>query len=157
MAKLTPSALFETISGKLCRKGSTYVALNHRTGKMYSGEYHGCEQPNSEAQQAVKTVFTSKAKLAAAWWAANKPSTKLPKGSESYQMVMKAYKSQHKIGNSYSYLRALVGSDMKVKLGALDITGDVKVSAGNASGGSSTSGSQTGGTPSEGDKGDKEG
>lgn len=143
MAKVEPNHLFSSISGKLCKKESTYIALNHHTGKMYSGEYHGCQQPNTEAQQQVKTTFTSKGKFAAAWWNANKPSEKQAKGSESYQMVMKAYKAQHKIGNPYSYLRTLVGDDMKVRLGDLDITGSVKVPA-SSGGNSQGSGSSTG-------------
>jgi len=162
MAKITPSHLFSSISGKLCKKESTYIAINHHTGQMYSGEYHGCDQPNSEAQQAIKATFTSKAKLAAAWWRANKPSEKLPKGSDNYQLVVKAYKGQHKIGNPYSYLRTLIGDDLKVKLGDLDITGDVSAGGGSASGGSS-SGSQGGGSStgngggSQGSNGDGEG
>ena len=141
MAKVEPNHLFSSISGKLCKKESTYIALNHHTGKMYSGEYHGCQQPNTEAQQQVKTTFTSKGKFAAAWWNANKPSEKQAKGSESYQMVMKAYKAQHKIGNPYSYLRTLVGDDMKVRLGDLDITGGVKAPTSSAGSGSTSQGS----------------
>lgn len=33
MAKITLNHAFETMSGKLCRKGSTYVALNKQTAK----------------------------------------------------------------------------------------------------------------------------
>lgn len=40
MAKVTLNHAFETMSGKLCRKGTTYVALNKQTGKMYTAEYH---------------------------------------------------------------------------------------------------------------------
>jgi hypothetical protein len=36
MAKVTLSHAFETMSGKLCRKGSIYVALNKQMGKMYT-------------------------------------------------------------------------------------------------------------------------
>lgn len=106
MAKITPSHLFSSISGKLCSKQSTYIALNKKTGQMYSAEYHGGAQPNSEAQQQVKSTFSTKGKLAAAWWNTNKPSVENPNGTESYQLVLKAYKSQSKIGNPYSYPHA---------------------------------------------------
>lgn len=63
---------------------------------------------------------------------------------------MKAYKAQHKIGNSYSYLRTLVTDDLKVKLGDLDITGEIKVDAPSSGTGSKSSGTQT---PSGGSQG----
>ncbi len=157
MAKITPSHLFSSISGKLCSKQSTYIALNKKTGQMYSAEYHGGNQPNSEQQQEMKSIFTSKSKLAASWWNANKPSTENSKGTDSYQLVLKAYKSQNKIGNPYSYLRTLVTDELKVKLGDLDITGSVTTGSGSGttSGGgtssSGTGGSASGGSSSGGD------
>lgn len=143
MAKVVTSDLFTSVSGKLCKSEGTYIALNKQTGKMYSAVHHHFTNPDTEAQQAVRTNFTSKAKFAAAWWNANKPSAKQPKGSESFLLVMKAYKSQRKIGNPYSYLRTLVGDDLKVKLGDLDITGDIK--DGSTPDGGSSSGTGDGG------------
>lgn len=125
MAKITPSHLVSSISGKLCRKDTTYIGVNKHTGKMYSAGYHGCTQPNSEEQQAVKATFTKKAQFASAWWKKNRPSSKSAKGTEAYLAVMKAYKAQHKIGNPYSYLRSLVTDDLKVMLSGNDITGGV--------------------------------
>lgn len=132
MAKVTLNHAFESMSGKLCRKGSTYVALNKQTGKMYTAEYHAREVTNSEALQQVKATFTQRAKFASLWWNANKPSTTNVAGTANYQLVMKAYKGQHKVGNPYSYLRSLVSPELKVMLGDLDITGTI------ASGGGST-------------------
>ena len=97
MAKITPSHLITSISGKLCKKDTTYIGVNKRTGKMYSAGYHGCTQPNSEEQQAVKATFTKKAQFASAWWKQNRPSSTSAKGSDAYLAVMKAYKAQHKI------------------------------------------------------------
>lgn len=77
------------------------------------------------------------------WWKTNKPSAENPKGTDSYKLVMKAYKAQHKIGNSYSYLRSLVTDDLKVKLGDLDITGEIKADAPSSGTGSKSSGTQT--------------
>ena len=54
--------MFSSISGKLCKKGSTYIALNKKTGQMYSAEYHERTQPNSDGQQEAKSVFISKSK-----------------------------------------------------------------------------------------------
>ena len=149
MAKIQPSDLFTSISGKLCSKEGTYIALNKQTGKMYSAVHHHYSDSNTEAQQAVKAAFAARSKFATKWWKANRPSTENPKGSDSYKLVMKAYRSQHKIGNSYSYMRTLVTDDLKVKLGDLDITGSVTPDAGGGSGvkpGAGGSGTPGGGT-----------
>lgn len=144
MAKVQPSDLFTSISGKLCSKEGTYISLNKQTGKMYSAVRHNYTNPNTEAQQVVKAAFASRAKFGAKWWKANRPTTGSPRGSDNYQLVMKAYKAQHKIGNPYNYLRTLVTDDLKVKLGDLDITGeiipDVETNAGTTGGGSTPSG-----------------
>lgn len=145
MAKVKFTPDVESISGKLCSRSGVIYAVNRQTGVTHRLERHEFTNPNSEAQQAVRKTFLSKGKFASAWWNANKPSDKQPKGSESYQLVLKAYKSQHKIGNPYSYMRSLITDDMKVKLGDLDITGSV-----TAGGGSSVPG---GSTPSTGNSG----
>lgn len=131
MAKVTLNHAFESMSGKLCRKGSTYVALNKQTGKMYTAEYHAREVTNSEALQQVKATFTKRAKFASLWWNANKPSTTNAAGTANYQLVMKAYKGQRKVGNPYSYLRSLVSPELKVMLGDLDITGNITSGGGS--------------------------
>ena len=141
MAKITPSHLITSISGKLCKKDTTYIGVNKRTGKMYSAGYHGCTQPNSEEQQAVKATFTKKAQFASAWWKQNRPSSTSAKGTDAYLAVMKAYKAQHKIGNPYSFMRSLVTDDLKVILAGNDLTGGVKP------GGSTTEGVGGGQTP----------
>ena len=138
MAKITPSHLITSISGKLCKKDTTYIGVNKRTGKMYSAGYHGCTQPNSEEQQAVKATFKKKAQFASAWWKQNRPSSTSANGTDAYLAVMKAYKAQHKIGNPYSYLRSLVTDDLKVILAGNDLTGGV--SSGGSSGGSQSPG-----------------
>lgn len=135
MAKITPSHLITSISGKLCKKDTTYIGVNKRTGKMYSAGYHGCTQPNSEEQQAVKATFKKKAQFASAWWKQNRPSATSAKGSDAYVAVMKAYKSQHKIGNPYSFMRSLVTDDLKVILAGNDITGGVNPGGSTSEGG----------------------
>ena len=156
MAKVQPSDLFTSISGKLCSKEGTYIALNKQTGKMYSAVHHRYSDTNTEAQQAVKAAFAARAKFATKWWKANSPSTENPQGSESYKLVMKAYKVLHKIDNRFSYLRTLVTDDLTVKLGDLYITGDV--SAPSAGGGSGvkpgSGGGSSAGGPTEGEGGD---
>ena len=137
MAKIIPSHLVSSISGKLCRKDNTYIGVNKRTGKMFSVGYHGCVQPNSEKQQKVKADFKKKAQFASAWWKQNRPSSTSANGSEAYMAVMKAYKAQHKIGNPYSFMRSLVTDDMKVMLADTDLTGGV-VAGGSSSGSTPT-------------------
>ena len=134
MAKIIPSHLVSSISGKLCKKDTTYIGVNKRTGKMYSAGYHGCTQPNSEEQQAVKATFKKKAQFASAWWKQNRPSSTSANGSDAYIAVMKAYKAQHKIGNPYSYLRSLVTDDLKVMLSGNDLTGGVSADGGSGGG-----------------------
>lgn len=138
MAKIVPSHLVSSISGKLCMKDTTYIGVNKRTGKMYSAGYHGCVQPNSEKQQMAKATFKKKAQFASAWWKQNRPSATSAKGSEAYLSMMKAYKAQHKIGNPYSFLRSLVTDDCKVMLKGTDLTGGI------ASGGDTAEGENPG-------------
>lgn len=163
MAKVKFTPDVESISGKLCSRSGVIYAVNRQTGVTHRLERHEFTNPNSEAQQAVRKTFLSKGKFASAWWNANKPSDKQPKGSESYLLVLKAYKSQHKIGNPYSYMRSLITDDMKVKLGDLDITGSVTAGGGSSVPGTTTpstgnSGSQTeGGGSQDGNDGGGEG
>ena len=134
MAKIIPSHLVSSISGKLCKKDTTYIGVNKRTGKMYSAGYHGCTQPNSEEQQAVKATFKKKAQFASAWWKQNRPSSTSANGTDAYVAVMKAYKAQHKIGNPYSFMRSLVTDDLKVMLSGNDLTGGVSADGGSGGG-----------------------
>ena len=156
MAKVNFAPDVESISGKLCSRSGVIYAVNKQTGITHRLERHEFSDANTEAQQAVRKTFLSKGKFASAWWKANKPSAEKPKGSEHYLLVMKAYKGQHKIGNPYSYLCSLVTDELKVKLGDLDITGDV--SAPSAGGGSvvkpGSGGSSSSGGPTEGEGGD---
>lgn len=148
MAKVKFAPDVESISGKLCSRSGIIYAVNKQTGVTHRMERHEYSDANTETQQTLRKTFSSMSKLASAWWKANKPSDKQPKGSENYQLLMKAYKGQHKIGNPYSYMRALITDDMKVKLGDLDITGSV-----TAGGSPSVPGGSQGGTPSTGDSG----
>ena len=134
MAKIVPSHLVSSISGKLCKKDTTYIGVNKRTGKMYSAGYHGCVQPNSEKQQMAKADFKKKAQFASVWWKQNRPSSTSANGTDAYVAVMKAYKSQHKIGNPYSFMRSLVTDDLKVMLSGNDLTGGVSVDGGSGGG-----------------------
>ena len=156
MAKVNFAPDVESISGKLCSRSGVIYAVNKQTGITHRLERHEFSDATTEAQQAVRKTFLSKGKFASAWWKANKPSAEKPKGSEHYLLVMKAYKGQHKIGNPYSYLCSLVTDDLKVKLGDLDITGDV--SAPSAGGGSvvkpGSGGGSSAGGPTEGEGGD---
>ena len=144
MAKVNFTSDVQSISGKLCSKEGVVYSVNKQTGVTTRSDRHGYTDANTEAQQAVRKLFSTKGKFAIKWWNANKPSTENPKGSDNYQLVLKAYKSQHKIGNRLGYLRTLVTDDLKVKLGDLDITGeitpDAETNAGTTGGGGTPSG-----------------
>ena len=143
MAKVTFTSDIQSISGKLCKKEGVVYSVNKQTGVTHRSDRHSYNDANTEAQKAIRTTFATRAHLAAAWWNANKPSESNPNGSDSYKLVIKSYKAQHKIGNPYSYLRSLVTEDLKVMLGDLDITGEIKVDAPSSGAGSKPGGSQT--------------
>ena len=137
MAHVNFPSDIQSISGRLCKREGIIYCVNRQTGKTTRTDRHSHTDANTEAQQTVRKLFASKAKFGTAWWMANKPSEANPKGSDNYQLVMKAYKSQHKIGNPLNYLRSLVNDDLKIKLGDLDITGEIKADAGTTEGGAS--------------------
>ena len=93
---------------------------------------------------AQQVKFGSKAKFASAWWSKNKPSDENPNGTEAYQLIQRAFKGQHKIGNIFAYMRSLITDDNKVMIGDIDLTGGV------------SSGGSSGGTQSPGDNGEME-
>ena len=137
MAHVNFPSDIQSISGRLCKREGIIYSVNKQTGKTTRTDRHSHTDANTEAQQTVRKLFASKAKFGTAWWMANKPSEANPKGSDNYQLVMKAYKSQHKIGNPLNYLRSLVNDDLKIKLGDLDITGEIKADTGTTEGGAS--------------------
>lgn len=158
MAKVKFAPDVDSISGKLCSRSGVIYAVNKQTGVTHRMERHEYSDANTEAQQTLRKTFSSMSKFASAWWKTNKPSDKQPNGSENYQLLMKAYKSQHKIGNPYSYMRALITDDMKVKLGDLDITGGVTTGGSpSVPGGSQGSTPSTGGSGSHTDGGGSQG
>lgn len=155
MAKVTFTSDVQSISGKLCKKEGVVYSVNKQTGRTTRSDRHEFHDANTEAQQVVRKAFASRAKFGTRWWAENKPSEQNPQGTASYQLVMKAYKSQHKIGNPLSYLRSLVTSDLKVKLGDLDITGSVTagVEQGGVNKPSGSTGAEGGGSKPSGSTG----
>ena len=140
MAKVTFSTDIQSISGKLCKKEGVIYSVNKRTGRTYRSDRHSNTDPNTEEQQAIRTAFSEKAKLASSWWATNKPAKEGTLGTDAYQKVIKAYKQQTKIGNPYSYLRSLVTDDLKVMLGTTDLTNGTTTGGGSSSGGTSSGG-----------------
>lgn len=136
MARVETSSLITSISGSTCRHDGTYFATNKQTGKVYAAKRcFSSDKPMTEAQMAQQVKFGSKAKFASVWWIKNKPSKENPNGTESYQLILRAFKGQHKIGNIFAYMRSLITADNKVMIGDIDLTGGV-VSGGNSSGGS---------------------
>ena len=134
MARVETSSLITSISGSTCRHDGTYFATNKQTGKVYAAKRcFSSDKPVTEAQMAQQVKFGSKAKFASAWWSKNKPSKESPNGTEAYQLIQRAFKGQHKIGNPYSYLRSLVTDDLKVILSGNDLTGGIVSGGGSGS------------------------
>jgi len=110
--------MFTEASGKLCKKESTFVAYNAKTGKMYTGEYHDREDKLSEKEQQARTKFNSRQTFASNWWNTNKE-----QNTENYQTIMQMYDDQRKYGNPYSYFLSLIQKDMSIKLKNKTVTG----------------------------------
>lgn len=134
MAKINFAPDIASISGKLCSQSGVVYMVNKRTGETYRSDRHGYNDPKTEPQMEVRNTFKARSTFTSSWWKTNKPSASNAAGTANYQLVMKAYKSQRKIGNPYAYLRSLVTADLKVMLGDLDITGEIT----NGSGGTTT-------------------
>lgn len=136
MARVQTSSLITSISGSMCHHEGTYFATNKQTGKVYAAKRcFSSDKPATEAQKKQQVKFGSRAKFASAWWSKNKPSEANPNGTDAYQLVLRAFKSQHKVGNSFAYMRSLITDDNKVKIGDIDITGGVTTSGGQKPGG----------------------
>ena len=114
--KITPSFAVESMSGKPCRSTAQIYATNKQTGRITAYEKHSYPNPNTEAQQQVRSNFTGRANAAREWWNANKPSESNPQGTPLYRALMQQYKQQHRIGNPYSYLCSLVQSDFSIAI-----------------------------------------
>ena len=99
MAKVTFSTDIQSISGKLCSKEGVIYSVNKRTGKTFRSDRHVYHDANTEQQQTVRATFKKKAQFASSWWKQNRPSKDNAAGTTSYALLMKAYKSQGKIGN----------------------------------------------------------
>lgn len=134
MPKVKFATDIQSISGKLCSKEGVIYSVNKRTGETYRSDRHVINNPNTEGQQAVRATFKKKAQFASAWWKQNRPSSTSTNGTDAYVAVMKAYKSQHKIGNPYSFMRSLVTDDLKVMLSGNDLTGGVSADGGSGGG-----------------------
>lgn len=121
MAKVTLAPEFESMSGKLCSRSKTVIALNHHTGKMVRYDHHGCIDRNTEKQQAVRSAFTARSQAASAWWQVNRPVQGQPFTAE-YQRLYDAFHAQRKIGNIYSFLRSCVQPDLTIQIGGHQAT-----------------------------------
>lgn len=118
MAKVTLSPEFESISGRLCSRNKSVIAVNKKTGKMVRYDYHEHEDPNTDKQKAVRATFSQKAKAATEWWHANKPTSATVTPTDAWKQFKAKYDAQNKIGNPFSYLRTLVKDDLTINLGS---------------------------------------
>ena len=134
MAKVKFSTDIQSISGKLCSKEGVIYSVNQQTGETYRSDRHSFNDANTERQQQHRADFKRKSQFASAWWKQNRPSSTSTNGTDAYLSVMKAYKSQHKIGNPYSFMRSLVTDDLKVMLSGNDLTGGVSADGGSGGG-----------------------
>ena len=116
-----------SMSGRWTKRDSTVTAHSKKTGKHWQYIMRtDVKQPNSEAQQAVKALFTQKAAAIAKWWNENKPSSTNQNGTEDFQHLMRNYDAQAKYGNKFCYARSLVDDDLKLHIGTtvIDLSSD---------------------------------
>lgn len=136
MAIIRTNSFIESISGSTCRHDSNYYATNRQTGKTYGiKRCYPSTAPPTEAQTSHRTAFASKSRLAAQWWANNKPTASSPNGTDAYQAVKAAYKSQHKIGNIYSFLSSKLDSEGNLTISITPINNGNPSGGGNYQGG----------------------
>lgn len=136
MAIIRTNSFIESISGSTCRHDSNYYATNRQTGKTYGiKRCYPSTTPPTEAQTAQRTAFASKSRLAAQWWANNKPSTAHPQGTDDYLAVKAAYKSQHKIGNIFTFVASKMDSEGNLTISVTPINNSNPSGGGNYEGG----------------------
>ncbi len=118
MARINPNATIATMSGKANRQSNIYYRTDKQTGKVYTGTLlNPNNHADSEAVNNARIKFGQRASNASAWLAANKPSGAQPKGSELYQKVYKAYKSQTKMSGLFAYIVHLMDEEGNVRMG----------------------------------------
>lgn len=119
MAKIIPTSLVQSISGKTCQHDNTYFATNSQTGATYAVKRcNPYEGEATELQIQQHEAFKSKSVLASQWWKENKPAKEGDKGTAAYEALRKAYKAQHKCGNIYAYMRSLMNAEGTVTIGS---------------------------------------
>ena len=97
MAKIKPMALVESMSKKVCMHSDVYFRTNKVTGVVYTGKLcNPFEGEPSADQTRVRSRF---AKVSAAISAR----LKAMEGTDEYKALVKAYKSQTKIGSLKGY------------------------------------------------------
>jgi len=118
MARINPNATIATMSGKANRQSNIYYRTDKQTGKVYTGTLlNPNNHADSEAVNNARIKFGQRVGNASAWLAANKPSGAQPKGSELYQKVYKAYKSQTKMSGLFAYIVHLMDEEGNVRMG----------------------------------------
>ena len=118
MARINPNATIATMSGKANRQSNIDYRTDKQTGKVYTGTLlNPNNHADSEAVNNARIKFGQRVGNASAWLAANKPSGAQPKGSELYQKVYKAYKSQTKMSGLFAYIVHLMDEEGNVRMG----------------------------------------
>ncbi|MBP5345252.1 MAG: hypothetical protein J6Y99_03465 [Bacteroidales bacterium] len=115
MAQVNPNATIYSMSGKVNQMSNIYYRTNKQTGKVFTGTLLRKVTASNANQLALQEKFIQRNALVNDWMAANKPSVSQPKGSELYQAVLRAYKSQHKIGTFRGYVSHRIDEEGNVK------------------------------------------
>ena len=118
MAKVTPISLITKLSGKLCKSDDTYFATNRQSGRIHAVKMNGDAVDNpTPAQLEARTKFVERTRNTTRWISANSPSDEFPLGTELYQKMLAAYKSQHKIGTFFGFVASRMSEDGTPSIG----------------------------------------
>lgn len=104
MAKITPTSMIASISGKLSSRETIYLATMKRTNKVYASHYPKKKAIISDRQRENSEVFGNRSVLASQWLSRNKPTPDNPMGTEAFQQMRRAFEGQRKIGIWFSYV-----------------------------------------------------
>ena len=115
MAQVNPNATIYSMSGKVNQMSNIYYRTNKQTGKVFTGTILRKVEVTSAHQLALQEKFAQRTALVNNWMATNKPGVSQPNGTELYQSLLRAYKSQHKFATFRGYVFHLIDEEGNVK------------------------------------------
>lgn len=93
------------LSGKLYEGDNVHFRTIRKTGKSFMVVVeHPNKRPPTAKQIAHRKDFGMKSKVVKQWFEDNKPSDAMPRGTEEYQRMKKAFDRQYKIDSMFGFV-----------------------------------------------------